>query len=138
MAGPHPVVGVAAELTHRRGRSADQTHVLINNVNEHNELVAVEHAFHLGFVVGAFNSGFLELGGFFSYGAVAFGFAHVVLEHAHNLRRYVLDTDKYGGCGAGVGQFLVLGVSPETVAQVVVFHGGVGLNHAIAAVVVGA
>ena len=45
VAGPYPFVGVAPELADRRGRGADQPHVVELLVNEQELLVAVIHLF---------------------------------------------------------------------------------------------
>ena len=122
VAGPYPVVGVAPELADRRGRGADQPHVVELLVNEQELLVAVIHLFDRGFVTavrGRFGDDRL--------GCLACGEAVGDLLHAHQ----EADVEVF------VGQLLFAGAGPEAVGEVVVFEARVALYGVVAAVVVG-
>ena len=137
VAGPGPVIGVAAKFAHRRGGSADETDILVDDVDKEEELVAVEHGFDGSVVVGSLygfaGDAFTDVAD--SFGAV--GLAHFVAEAFQYPAGNVFHTNQDGGCEAGVGEFLGHVVCPETVAQVVVLNGGVFLQFAVTAVVVG-
>ena len=137
VARPGPVVGVAAEFAHRRGGSAHESDILVDDVDEEEVLVAVEHGFDGSIVVGALD-GFVDD----AVADVANGFstvvlAHVVAEAFEDALGDIFHTDEDGSGEAGVGEFLRHVVGPEAVAEIVVFDGGVLLEFAVATVVVG-
>ena len=106
-------------------------------MDEEEVLVAVEHGFDGSIVVGALD-GFVDD----AVADVANGFsavvlAHVVAEAFEDALGDIFHTDEDGSGEAGVGEFLRHVVGPEAVAQVVVLDGGVLLQFAVAAVVVG-
>ncbi len=137
VAGPCPVVGVAAKLTHRRGRCAHQADILVDDMDEEEILVAVEHGLHRGLVVGACGSLLGDALAYVAHGLGAVGLAHVVAKAFQHTSGHILHTNQYRGGEAGVRQLLRHVVGPETVAQVVVLHGRMLLQLAVAAVVVG-
>ena len=106
-------------------------------MDEEEVLVAVEHRLDGGVVVGALygfaGDALADIA--HSFGAVVF--AHVVAEAFKHTGCDIFHADKDGGGEAGVGELLCHVVGPESVAQVVVLDGGVLLQFAIAAVVVG-
>ena len=138
VARPAPVVGVATELAHRRRRCTHQADILVDDVDKQEELVAIEHRFHLGGILGAFHGLFLNLGADLLNGSLAVALAHIVAQALFHLGGDILHAHKDRSRQARVGQLLVFRVGPETVAQVVVFHGRMLLQLAIATVVVGA
>ena len=107
-------------------------------MHKQEELVAVEHGFHLGGILGAFDSLFLDAVAHLLDGGGAVALAHLVGQSLLHLGGDILHAYQYRGGQAGVGQLLLLGVGPEAVAQVVVLHGRVLLKLAVSAVVVGA
>ena len=106
-------------------------------MDEEEVLVAVEHGFDGGVVVGALDgfAGDALADVAHSFGAVVL--AHVVAEAFKHALGDIFHADEDGGGEAGVGEFLRHVVGPEAVAQVVVLDGGVLLQFAVAAVVVG-
>ena len=106
-------------------------------MDEEEELVAVEHGLHGSVIVGA-GSGFLsDALADIADGFGAVGLAHIVAEAFQHTAGDILHADEDRGGEAGVGELLSHVVGPEAVAQVVVFHGGMFLQLAVAAVVVG-
>ena len=108
MAGPYPVVGVAAELADGRGRRGDQPHVVELLVEEEKLLVAVVHLLDSGLV--AFALGFGLADDF--VGRLACGHAVGHLLHA----------DEEADVKVSVGQLLVARAGPETAGQIIVFE----------------
>ena len=106
-------------------------------MDEKEELVAMEHGTHGSLVVGPFGGLFGYLVADFAYGCIAVGLAHVVRETLAHTVCDVFHTHEDGGRQPRIGQLLVLAVGPEAIAQVVVLYGGVLLQLAIAAMVVG-
>ena len=123
MAGPDPVVGIAAELADRRGRCGHQTDVIELFVDEQELLVAVVHLLDGGLVAFALGFGLADqlLGGF----AGRQSLRHLL--HAYQ----ETDVESF------VGQLLGPGHGPEAVGEVVVLDGRVALDGVVAAVVVG-
>ena len=123
VAGPDPVVGVAAELADRRGRRGHQAHVVELLVDEQELLVAVVHLFDRGFVARAFGLGFFDdLRGRLARGDPV---------------GHLLHADEEADPEFFVGQLLGPRHGPETVGQVVVLDGRMFLDGVVAAVVVG-
>lgn len=123
MAGPYPVVGVAAELADRRGRRADQAYVVELLVDEQKLLVAVVHLLDRGLVALAFGLG----------PADDFGLRFARSDAVGDL--FHADEEAY--VELLVGQFLPARHGPEAVGQVVVFDARMRLYGVVAAVVVG-
>ena len=123
VAGPYPVIGVAAELADRRGWRGHQTHVVELLVDEQELLVAVVHLLHGGLVAGGFGLGLLDdlVRGLSRGDAVG----------------HLLHPDEEAHPEFFVGQLLGARHGPESVGEVVVFDGRVPLDGAVAAVVVG-
>ena len=138
MSGPHPVVGVAAELADRLGRSSHQTHVAELLDHESEKLVALEERFdldlHAGILLGepvgqrldVLRRDFLVL-------LLSGDRRHV----ADDLGRNVHDLADETHAQPGRRQLLGLRHGPETVLQVVVLDGRKSLDRPEAAVVVG-
>ena len=123
MPGPCPVVGVAAELADRRGRSTYQADIVELLVDEQELLVAVVHLFDRGFVARAFGLGFFDdLRGRLARGDPV---------------GHLLHADEEADPEFFVGQLLGPRHGPETVGQVVVFDARMRLYGVVAAVVVG-
>ena len=131
------VIAIALMMVMPTAARADETDILVDDVDKEEELVAVEHGFDGSVVVGSLygfaGDAFTDVAD--SFGAV--GLAHFVAEAFQYPAGNVFHTNQDGGCEAGVGEFLGHVVCPETVAQVVVLDGGVLLQFAVAAVVVG-
>ncbi len=53
MPGPHPVVGIKSELTHRAGRSTHEAHVAVDFIDKQVILQALVHLLDHGIVLGA-------------------------------------------------------------------------------------
>lgn len=123
VAGPYPVVGVAAELADRRGRCADQAHVVELLVDEQELLVAVVHLFDRGLVALAFGLG----------PADDFGLRLARRDATSDL--FHADEEAY--VELLVGQLFLARHGPEAVGQVVVFDTRMRLYGVVAAVVVG-
>ena len=137
MAGPHPVVRVAAELADRGRRSAHQAHVPINLVDEEEVLVGVVERLHAGThaPVGirhlADDGIRVEL-----HHRVALCLAHrrdIALQDG--IRDFVHSLQEADG-QPPVGQLLAAVHRPEAVLEIVVLHAAVLLDLAVAAVVV--
>ena len=123
VARPDPVVGVAAELADRRGRRRHEAHVVELLVDEQELLVAVVHLFNGSLVIRPFGLGRADdlLGRLARREAVG-----DLLHPDEELHVQLL-----------VGQLLGARAGPESVGQVVVLDGRVGLDGVVAAVVVG-
>ena len=106
-------------------------------MDEEEVLVAVEHRLDGGVVVGAADSLVGDALADVAHGLGAVVLAHVVAEAFKHAGGDILHAHEDGGGEAGVGEFLRHVVGPEAVAQVVVLDGGVLLQFAVAAVVVG-
>ena len=123
VAGPYPVVGVAAELADRRGRGGHQTHVVELLVDEQELLVAVIHLLHGGLV------------------ALAFGLCladDLLLRLACGQPvGHLLHADEEFHVELLVGQLLGARHGPESVGQVVVLDARMRLYGVVTAVVVG-
>ena len=106
-------------------------------MDEEEVLVAVEHRLDGGVVVGAADSLVGDALADVAHGLGAVVLAHVVAEAFKHAGGDILHSHEDGGGEAGVGELLRHVVGPETVAQIVVLDGGVLLQLAVAAVVVG-
>ena len=139
LAGPHPVVGVAAELTHRLGNGKDQAQIVELLVNGGKIAVAFVERVYLHMerlvyllyrvvqeVLQRVNEfapviiGYVPLLGF---GPKAVG---DVLLRTHERDEHVL-----------VGQFFLVALGDKAVQHIVVFHGGMAADGLETAVVVG-
>ena len=142
VAGPHPVVRLAAEFAYARRRSCHHAHVAIDLIIEKVILVSgVERQ------SAYFDAGFaLEVALFqFFLGQLAeelvghgFVFVHFTGFHfsVHQVGD-VYDTMHKAELQSRCGQFFGTAFGPEAVRQVVVLHAGVLLDGGISAVVVG-
>ena len=136
VAGPHPVVGVAAELADGAGRGAHQAHVAVGLVDEDVELVALEHHLEVGAQAVLLAHGLLQAAGHLLDLGVAVIVAHAVVQFGGHRGGDVLDALQEAHAEAG-GQLVLAGHGPETVGEVVVLHAAQALDGVIAAVVVG-
>ena len=136
VAGPFPVISVAAKLAHAFRGSAHQADVFITLIHKQQVLVAFEHRHHFGFVAGIRNCfadnavvGFLLLlgpvGAFQSFHGFLHLFAHV-FHPDEELHRQL-----------GRSNFLLFIFCVEAVLQVIMFHRTGGSDGGIAAVMVG-
>ena len=115
VAGPHPVVGVAAELADVAGGSAHKADIGEDFVDVHKILVAVVEGFDDGFVVGAGNCLIGEDGDVLLDDAFAFHLGGLFVDAFKNAGSYIFHTDETGGGKAFAGYFLVAFHSPESV-----------------------
>ncbi len=137
VAGPHPVVRVAAELANVRGRGADEAHIGEYFIDVHEVLVAVVEGFHDGLVVGA-RDGLVGDGlDILGHDALAVLLCGLVGDAFQHLGGNVLHADQAGYGEARAGDFLAAGHGPEAVGEVIVLDGAVLHDVAVAAVVVG-
>ena len=143
MAGPHPVVGVCAELADGGGGSAYHADVAIGGLYEQIVSVSTVEGFQFQLAAGCQGDAF-GLGEAVGYCLQVFGrqiIGAVRVVVGFQLFVYVLCHVQYpvdvGDGESLAGKLLFAGHSPETVGQVVVFHRAVLLYGAIAAVVVG-
>ena len=137
MAGPHPVVSVAAELADGGRRSAHQADIAEHPEHEQEVLIAVEEGFHIGsqaFTILDCRSG--ELAGIGPDDGIPLGFGHAGPVPLQHLVRHVFHPFEEADGQAPVGQFLAAVHRPETVLEVIVLHAAVALDVAVAAVVV--
>ena len=120
--GPCPVVGVAAELADRRGRSTYQADIVELLVDEQELLVAVVHLLDRGFVA-----------------AVLAGFSRISSRLSPAARRSVMSSMRLRNLTLrfSFGKFLFARLCPEAVGQIVVLDGRQALDRSVAAVVVG-
>ncbi len=138
MAGPHPVVGIATELTDRGGRRTHKTHVRENLNHKCKVLITTEERLHRQLHIGIllFES-FHQLGTVFAGDFVVLfltcGRGHVADHIGRNVDNVAHETHLQTGCG----QLLLARHSPETIFEVVVLDATQCLNRTIAAVVVG-
>ena len=138
MAGPHPVVGLAAELADGAGRSTHEAHVAVHLEDVEEILVAVVECGHLGSQTLAGGCSSVDqrpgIGGDY---AVPGLFAHSGVIPCQHLVGDVVHPHQIADCQAGAGEFLTAVHRPEAVGEVVVLHRAVPLDVAVAAVVVG-
>ena len=138
MAGPHPVVRIAAELADRGGRRTDQAHVAENVDHEREILVAAEERTHGDLLIRMCR---LKPTG--KCGNVVRDHAGPLLTAgdigyvAQHVGRHVGDLADEPHLQPRSGNLLLVGTGPETVFQVVVLHRREGLDLRIAAMVVG-
>ena len=138
MAGPHPVVGVAAEVADRRGGRADQTDVLEYLHHEGEIAVAAEEALHLN--LHALVLGLQTLGqrpGVLLHDAGALRLAGNIGHVAQQVGRHVEDAAHEADFEPRHGQLLGVVHRPEAVLEVVVIDRRQRLDRAVAAMVVG-
>ena len=127
VAGPHPVVGLATELSDRCRRGADKADIGVSLVNYKIPNVLVVERGHLHPAVGVVVlSGLLES---LPCGELVLGFGHRVCHVGH--------ADEIGHRESGSRNLLLAAHCPETVFKVVMLVGGKGLDGTVAAVVVG-
>ena len=139
MAGPHPVVGVAAELSDAGRRSANKADVAEYAENKEEVLVAVIESLYAGLQSDSVLNSFCLKGiGILIDNTLAVLFCHgsgvVTLE---NCSSNVLHVFKEAYGKAGICQLLCAAQSPETILKIVVLYAAVLLDIAIATVVVG-
>ena len=138
MAGPHPVVGVAAELSDRRRGCSHQTHVGVAAVHEHIVLVAIVQGLNRSPQTVAGSHCFLnELCRILRDQNLTLLLGHALLISVEHLLRHILHILEEAHGQSRIGQFFGAGHGPEAVAEVVVLHGAVFLDLAVAAVMVG-
>ena len=128
VARPDPVVGIAAELTDRRGGCTYQTHVGKLLIYKQKILICVVQRLDRGRIATALR-GLL-------FDSVDVGSDLLVATSQHAVG-HVVHTHQNRNVEVGVGQLLVARHRPETVGQVVVLDATVALDRAITAVVVG-
>ena len=137
VAGPHPVVGVAAELANVARRAAHKAHVGIDLIEQQVVFVAQEEGLDADFVFRLLldvGNDLLDVGVDFG---LTVGFSHVVGDAVQHLCRHVAHLTQEDDAEAGAGQLLAPVHGPEAVGEVVVLHRAVFLYVVIAAVVVG-
>ena len=135
---PHPVVGVAAELTDRGRGSTHQTHVREDLNHKCKVLITTEERLHRQLHIGILLLELLHqlravLAGDFVVLLLTCGRGYV----AHHLSRNVDDLTHETHLQTGCGDLLLARHRPETILQVVVLDATQRLNRAVAAVVVG-
>ena len=137
VAGPHPVVGVAAELADIAWRGAHKTHVGKDLIDIHEILVAIIERLDDGLVVSALDS----LGGdcrdILGHDLLAVGFGGLVVDPFEDLSGDILHAHEACDGEPRARDFLVASHGPEAIGQVVVLDGTVAHDVAVAAVVVG-
>ncbi len=138
VAGPHPVVRLSSEFADGRRRSTHQAHIPVFAEDEQEVLVAVVQGLHAGLEPVPFLGGFLQqlLGVLVNQG-LALLFGHLGLVSLEHHLRHILHAFQEADGEAGVGELVGPGLGPEAVLEVVVLHGGMPLDEAVAAVVVG-
>ena len=138
MAGPHPVVRLAAELADGRRRGSDEAYVAVFAEDKEEVLVAVVKGFNAGFqALPVLHSGLADLLGILPHKFRTGFLIHLGIIAFKHLGRHVFHPFEEPHGQAGIGQFLAPVHGPETVLQVVMFHGGMSLDIAVAAVVIG-
>ena len=128
VARPDPVVGVAAELTDRRGGRAYQTNVGKLLIDKQKILIGVVQRLDRSRIATALRSLLLD--------SLDVGCDLLVALGLHALGN-ILHTHQNRNIEVGIGQLLLARHCPKTVGQVVVLDATVALDRAIAAVVVG-
>ena len=141
VAGPHPVVGLAAELAHGCRRSAHEAHVVVGLGDDQVGDVVVVEVRQLGAAVlvllrGLVHEGLAlglhQLGDLLLVRLVLADLLLGLLQDGGDVRHRLEE----GDAEAAGGEFLVAGHGPVAVHQVVVLVGGERLDAAVAAVVV--
>ncbi len=135
---PHPVVGIAAELTDRGGRSAHQPHVAVHLADEHQVLVASEKVLDLDALRRTVQDGLLlDLFDQFGDLLVARRLGQRIAQLRQDAVRHVDDLADEGDAEARRGNLLGVGHGPETVLKIIVLDAAVLLDGPVTAVVVG-
>ena len=140
MARPHPVVGVASEFADGRGRGAYQADIPEYFVQVEEVLVPVVRGCNADRVKSgvpvsqSFPADLLDVG---FNDTLTFHFAHLIVHSFQDLFRDIFHTPQESDRQPFVGQFLLSCPGPETVLQVIVFHGTVCLDLSVTAMVVG-
>ena len=130
MTRPHPVVGLAAELAHGCGRSADEADIPIYFIqNEIIDVLVVETGDDRT-AVGVVRAGLL-------HELLAPGVDLLVGLAVLEGRGYVLHAFEEGNRKAGNGKFHLAVEGPISVFQIIVLRGREALDAAVTAVVVG-
>ena len=137
MAGPHPVVGVAAEFADIARGSAHKAYIGEDLVDIHEVLVAVVEGLDNGFVVCAGHGFDGEDGDVLLDDALAFGLGGLVVDAFKHTVGHIFHSHKTG-CGESFAGYLLTAVHcPESMGEVVVLDGAVAGDVVVAAVVVG-
>ena len=94
MAGPHPVVGIAAEFADAAGGCTHQANIFVNHVNRKNKLVSVENGSNIALITLLFGRGlvsddFANLGDH----RTALGFGDIAKGVVHSVG-HILHTDQ--------------------------------------------
>ena len=137
MAGPHPVVGIATELTDRGGRSTHKTHVRKDLNHKCKVLITTEERLNRQLHIGILLFEFLHhvcavLAGDFVILSLSGGRGHVTDHLGCHVDNLTHETYLQTGCG----QLLLARHCPETIFEVVVLDATQRLDRAVAAVVV--
>ncbi len=136
MAGPHPVVGVAAELADGAGRHAHQANIAVGLVHEEVELIAFEHGLEVGAQAVLLAHGGLQLAGHLLDLLVPLVLGHAIVELGHHLGGDIIDPLQEAHAEAG-GELLLAVHGIEAVGEVVVLDAAQALHRIVPAVVVG-
>ena len=128
VARPGPVVGVGAKLADAPRRTGHQAHVFVHIINEQDVLIAMveRNNFH-PYIPVAFALFLQRFEVFLNLLGAGF-LGHIVGYTLQHCLCNILNISKEGDRKTFVGQFLVFAAGPETVLQVIVLHGGVGLH----------
>ena len=136
MAGPHPVVGIAAEFTDCRGRGGHEPYVAELFINEQEVLVPVIERFDGSFVMRA-------CGGFCNHACgvgldhrIAFGLRHFIADPFQCTVGHIFHADQERHGQPRIRQLFGAVHRPEAVGQVVVLHAAVRTDEVVSAVVV--
>ena len=135
--GPHPVVGVATELTNRRVGHTNETHIWEHLIDKHVVLVAFKETLDDRVVLAIFRSSSFQLLDFLTDGSLLILIVHIVGHHTEDFLGDIFHADEEAGGHFGGGQFLAIVFGPEAVAEIVMLVGAEFLDGAIATVVVG-
>ena len=139
VARPHPVVGVASELSDRRRRSTDQTHVPELLVDEKEVLVAIVHRFDTGLETLPCSFGFLaDDVRIVLHDRIPPGFGHRAFsESGKDSLGHILHPLENLHGQTRIGQLLVPAHRPETILEVVMFDTRMALYLGISAMMIG-
>ena len=125
--GPHPVVGLSAELAHIGRRGGHEAYVGVGAIDDKVIDVVVVEGGNLSAAAGVgLFGGLAEL--------VALGLGVIGLFHD---RGHIFHAYQEGDRKAWAGDFLGVALGPVAVHEIVVFVGGQALDAAVTAVVVG-
>ena len=137
MAGPHPVVGIAAKFSDgRRGRT-HQPHIAVNDVNQHIIFVAFKIGFDDHIVFPVLRIGLFQPADNGLYDGTALFATHRIGKKRNNTVGNIGHSDQNRGGQVFVGQFFFFAHGPKAVFQVVVFHRAVLLYRFETAMVIG-